>query len=151
MIKKYALTLLLFSFSTGFTFAQMAMPEMSIRRNDDRKARHVPAQTWNTNPPATSAESARIPTENPGNFTMQLSPNPTGDAARLELYLPQAGRLHIALVGRDGKLIRSVYDARRVKSGHWSNTIHLNGIPAGIYYLRLRVGEEFHSLPLVKL
>lgn len=150
MFKKYALTLFLFAFGSSFLFAQMAMPEMSIRRNDQRQARHVPAETWNKNHPASSAESARTTSDTPENFTMQLSPNPTGEATRLELFLPQAGRLNIALVARDGKLIRSVYDAGQVNSGFWSNTIRLNGLPAGIYYLRTRVGEEFHSLPLVK-
>jgi hypothetical protein len=151
MSKKYALILLLFFSCSASGFAQMAMPEMSIRKDDKRKTRHVPAETWDHNPSSSSAESAHTASAAPENFTMQLSPNPTYDAVQLELFLPQASRLSIALVGRDGKLIRSVYDVSKVEAGAWNRSIRLDGMPAGLYYVRMRVGEEFHSLPVVKL
>lgn len=151
MIKKYALMLLILISGSGFLLGQMAMPDISIRQSPASQAVHVSADTWTNPNSAVSGESAEPTPISPENFTMQLSPNPTGDVARIELYLPQTARLNIALVSRDGKLIRNVYDANRVNRGHWSNNILLNGIPAGIYYLRMRVGEEFHSLPIVKI
>jgi hypothetical protein len=82
---------------------------------------------------------------------MRLSPNPSQDRALLEFFLPAATRLSVTLTDREGRVLRNIFDGEVGQAGVWTQSVMLQGLSAGLYYVRVRKDGEYHSLPLIKL
>ena len=74
------------------------------------------------------------------NLEYTLHPNPFDQSACLTVSLPDEGRLTVALLDRNGRLITVLIDENR-PAGECSLTVGREGLPAGIYLLKMESGE----------
>jgi hypothetical protein len=71
----------------------------------------------------------------------RVTPDPVRDGSRVSLTLPRSAALDLTLVDLQGRAVRRVASGTYAAGEH-SFTIARDGLPAGIYWLRLRSGSE---------
>jgi hypothetical protein len=83
----------------------------------------------------------------PGALEAKVYPNPAIDEAELEMLIPQSGMVEIWLMDGTGRKVKEIQKATLTQGKH---TITLddkiNNLPAGIYYLQVKTGNE--TLPV---
>ncbi|MBI5838158.1 MAG: immune inhibitor A [Candidatus Eisenbacteria bacterium] len=93
-----------------------------------------------------SPTAVREPVSPPAFRAGRAGPNPTRGGARLEFVLPIAGQVHAEVLGVDGRRIARLPGGPMPAGTHWLewDGRSAGGAPAppGIYFLRLRFGQE---------
>jgi hypothetical protein len=98
----------------------------------------------NWNPNATAYTGIQEPTLISG---IKLYPNPMSTHATLELNMLQANNVNIAITDLSGRMINEVLNEQMSAGNHTINiqTLHL---PAGMYFLLVRTGNENKMIKL---
>jgi len=86
-------------------------------------------------------DSAPPPTQPPGSLSLSPTwPNPANGQVTLELGLPVADRVSLALYDLQGRLVVPVYSQKPVPAGYHRLTIPTSSLAAGFYACRMSVG-----------
>ena len=74
-----------------------------------------------------------------GYHLRNISPNPTGGELSVSYEIPDAGLTTITLIDPSGRELRSLLEEKQEAGVHRS-TFDLQGLPSGLYFLRIRSG-----------
>jgi hypothetical protein len=77
-------------------------------------------------------------------------PNPASRQATLRFSVPAATSVRIGVYDLLGRQVATAADGRR-EAGRHEQQMDLSGLPSGMYFLRLRVGDEVQSQKLTVL
>jgi hypothetical protein len=83
-------------------------------------------------------------------FTFSVFPNPFLENLTVSLNLPAAAEVSLALFDARGALGDAWLAGVELPDGAHSLSKKFEGLPAGVYWLRMRVGSEFRMVKLVK-
>ncbi len=82
-------------------------------------------------------------------------PNPSALDTRLTFTLPRSGRVTLDLIDPQGRLVRRLVDGPAEAGTHRLSWRGLDGrdvrVPAGVYFARLRAGEEMRAVRVLRL
>lgn len=78
-----------------------------------------------------------------------LFPNPTSGTQNLQITTPIPKELQIDLYDLSGKKVTEIYDGLSVQ-GQQDFAVNLSRLPKGMYSYKIRIGEEHHSIKIVK-
>ncbi|HHG83272.1 MAG TPA: T9SS type A sorting domain-containing protein [Bacteroidetes bacterium] len=147
--------LFLFAFITlatsGLSMAQMALISLDEHRSTYENTRHVPAEAWESNQLNTSASTTENSIGEAQEFEMSLAPNPAEQEVTFSQYLPKATSVKLDLIDASGQFLGTIFESAEQKRGLFKQKISLDRLSSGVYYLRIRLGEELYSMPIVKL
>ncbi|MBK7407412.1 MAG: T9SS type A sorting domain-containing protein [Saprospirales bacterium] len=76
-------------------------------------------------------------------------PNPAHSAAQATFSLPQAAQVSLVLYNAHGQQVVSVYEGE-LSAGAYAKGFSVASLPAGVYWLTLRAGEEVRTLKVVR-
>lgn len=79
-------------------------------------------------------------------FFAKIIPNPARDKAVLAVAFPQPQTLRLTLADAHGRILRS-WTASQVSTQHIG--INLEGLPAGVYHLKIQAGQEMLTRRIV--
>ena len=74
-------------------------------------------------------------------FELEVFPSPAKDVLRISFYLPDAGLVSVRLVNSAGVSISEVLDDVFLEAGSHAYSVSVKALPAGVYVLRLGMGE----------
>jgi len=77
----------------------------------------------------------------PGLALSRVTPDPVRGQSRVSFTLAQAGRVELSLLDLQGRAVR-VLATGSFAAGEHSLALERDGLPAGVYWLRLRAGGE---------
>ena len=97
-----------------------------------------------------SFETIGIPMFFEPTFGITVFPNPTSDQVNLNYSLSSAGRIDISLYDNIGQKLATL-QVERQPPGEHSFRFMLSEYPAGIYFVRLQVGDEIVTKKIVKI
>lgn len=80
---------------------------------------------------------------------VSLLPNPAGDQVRLNFSQPVNGEMLVSILNPGGQELRR--DKIFATGGQQHVELHLNGLNAGFYFVRVSTGKESSTLKLVKM
>ncbi len=82
--------------------------------------------------------------------SLQVFPNPVKDVATLSLELTQSATVQMDIINMQGQKINSFLAPTQLAAGEYSFNWHpANGLPNGLYQLRIQVDGEVVSQPLL--
>jgi len=81
---------------------------------------------------------------------IKVVPNPIYNEFEIQLSLPSNSTITAAMYASNGQLIRQLADNQTVEAGINNLQFATNGLPAGVYYVRLAVNGEWSVHKLVK-
>jgi hypothetical protein len=81
--------------------------------------------------------SEEVMVQNPIN--LKVFPNPAAEFATIEFELPATGRVYLDLFDASGKLVKQLQQVDAIE-GRNQVEISLTGLPAGMYFVRLKTG-----------
>lgn len=79
-----------------------------------------------------------------------LAPNPFTETTIFHYTLEEESPVEIGLYDAPGRLLRLLESAPRQPGGQYETVISGEGLPAGIYFLRTRVGQQQKSYVIIK-
>lgn len=77
-----------------------------------------------------------------------IAPNPFSDNLKYSVQIPEAGKLSVEVVDMTGRVWKSLEE--EVVTGEFSQNLNMEELPAGIYLLRLKLGEAQSVSRLLK-
>ena len=77
----------------------------------------------------------------PGEFNYSLSPNPFNEVSRINLNLPTASEVSVAIYDISGRYVKQL-EQRFIPAGRSSFSFNAEGLPAGVYLIRLEAGSH---------
>jgi len=86
--------------------------------------------------------------QTPETFKFELSPNPATDFAVLSFELEKAAKVQIDLYSIMGSKVKNL-TAKNLSAGQYHDHFMVNNLTAGVYFIRLQVGDEFTTTKLV--
>ncbi len=92
----------------------------------------------------------------PGALKLTCAPNPFNPTGRVEVYLPDAGRMNLTIYDITGRPIRTLADGMYSSGTHaftWDGKDDLsNPVASGVYFVRLSAGgkELTHKVALIR-
>jgi flagellar hook assembly protein FlgD len=90
-------------------------------------------------------------------FLGQNAPNPFSTGTRIDYVVPSdgAGAIDLAIYDVSGRLVHTLQGARQgpgIHSAFWNGTDRSGSVaPSGVYFCRLRVGDEVRTRTMVIL
>ncbi|MEM1095696.1 MAG: choice-of-anchor B family protein, partial [Bacteroidota bacterium] len=90
------------------------------------------------------------PSEQPGDFALDLYPNPFADVLRLQLDLPTAEHVTITLTDALGRTVRTLHDDHLEASAH-RITVDTGDLAAGRYMLRVQSASLSRTFPVARV
>lgn len=78
---------------------------------------------------------------------LQLFPNPATDHLNIAYVLPEDGAFSIQLINPYGQVLRIVETAAWQKEGHYQQSIKVDRLPAGMYYIWLETSAGAAVMP----
>ena len=82
---------------------------------------------------------------------LSVWPNPAGESLSIQYTLPRSGRLHIRLFDTAGRPVQTLLHAAHRSQGIQREQFRLpDALPAGVYWLRLEVGQESSVVKVVR-
>ena len=88
-----------------------------------------------------TAAAASAPTA----ITAKVAPNPTSELINLSYVVEAANRINIALIGKDGKLVRNVFTGEQ-EAGAYNLEFTVADLAAGVYFLSIQTGDQLQVL-----
>ena len=82
-------------------------------------------------------------------LTALLYPNPTSNSSLLSIKPNVSGKMNISLIDTDGREKQLISDHRVEKNQKFELPVETNNLHAGVYILRLSLGEEMSYLRLL--
>ncbi|TXF88345.1 DUF5017 domain-containing protein [Neolewinella aurantiaca] len=82
-------------------------------------------------------------------YEVSQAPNPFSTNFNLSYDLPVAGDISVSLVDVNGRKLRTLVDGYQ-PTGTRTLEVSTTGLPAGMYFLRFRIGERVGALRIVK-
>jgi hypothetical protein len=79
---------------------------------------------------------------------VQAYPNPVTDHLTLEVSSPVTGAVHVELVDQQGAVLRSYVFDKELASGQFD--VYTNGLAAGVYFIRVRIGSRITTQKVIK-
>ncbi|PSR12188.1 MAG: hypothetical protein DA408_06600 [Bacteroidetes bacterium] len=89
---------------------------------------------------------ARVPAST---FGLVLAPNVTSTQTRASFITGQAGKVSLSLLNRHGQQVRQ-FIQEQLPAGKHQEDLDLTGLPAGSYYLLLKVEQQFTIAEVIK-
>lgn len=88
--------------------------------------------------------------EQPAQLKLQTSiyPNPANEEVNIKFGMTTNSEMEILLLDELGRTVRVISKGKRMK-GEYTETVSLNGLATGMYYVSLRAGEMRETKPLV--
>ncbi len=83
------------------------------------------------------------------NVAMEMYPNPASDVVNLDLDLNNPEKLNVSIWDVSGKLIRANAINVELSAGQHTQSIDLDGIPAGMYTFHITVGQHSFKKKLI--
>ncbi len=95
------------------------------------------------------SEIVLIRVSNELDLALEMYPNPTTDLVNLDISLKNPEKLDVSIWDISGKLIRANVLNVQLEEGQNTKTINLEGIPAGMYTLHIKVGQDSFKKKLI--
>ncbi len=83
-------------------------------------------------------------------FQFSIFPNPVSEHQQLELYLKETQAVELELLDLNGRVIQRIYHGKLTQGEHRFRTATF-ALRAGLYFYRLRIGEETRHLKMMRL
>ena len=84
-----------------------------------------------------------------GKATSVIYPNPSSSASSIEYSLIKSENVNIQLVDANGKLVKQVLNTTK-SAGNHSQTIDMEGLKTGTYYLRIKTSAGTETKRIIK-
>jgi hypothetical protein len=89
------------------------------------------------------------PSDSPlGAVRLQAMPNPTASATTIQYYLPDNAAIKLEVYNSLGRLVAVPEEGFRTMGDH-SVTYATDDLPSGMYYIKLAIGDNVVTIPLV--
>lgn len=83
-------------------------------------------------------------------LTVRAFPNPFSESTTLDYYLPLGGRPRHMLMDAKGQIIRQSEAVTDQEAGSHKMELKGNNLPDGVYLYQIQVGNQSHTLRLLK-
>lgn len=95
---------------------------------------------------------ATVSVENPLNAAngFNIYPNPSSGIFKFEFYLKQPSGVSLVVINNFGQMMATLLD-ESLKPGEYHLSWNTENLPAGIYYYKLKVGDQLKSGKIIKL
>jgi hypothetical protein len=80
--------------------------------------------------------------------SIKVFPNPASEWITLEYEVQQASDVSISMYDVVGKTIATNLIAVKEQKGKHQQTVHIEGLPAGVYFVQLKIDATVHSFKL---
>ena len=87
----------------------------------------------------------------PASFTLyQNHPNPFNPSTRIEYDVKEPCNVHLMVSNIRGQTVKTIVDSYR-QPGKYIDVLDMNGLPSGIYFYMIRMGEFQDVTKMVKI
>lgn len=80
---------------------------------------------------------------------VRVFPNPAADATQLRFHLPEAADVSLSVLDLTGRVVREL-PAQRLTPGPQRLEVGLDGLPAGVYHVRVQTPGAVATVPVVR-
>ncbi len=101
-------------------------------------------------PDATATTEDTENTEGTEGFDWLVFPNPTESEVRVEFVLDETQAVSLGVYNAQGVLLRNVLERKKLPAGLVSQRVSIGDLPAGPYFLLLKLGTETSTKPFFK-
>lgn len=117
----------------------------SLTKSNSHQTSHVYSVSWNIQRSVTSTIIKNIEDES---SVIKMYPNPVKDNLQIALKIEKNKEVKIQIFNFNNEVIQNINIDKEENSLY---TVSFKGLPSGIYYIRLIIGNSIYTRKIVKI
>jgi len=127
------------------TLSATVTDDTTLIRVDNHAAVHASIVTWNINKTSLGINAVASDSQ----ISYAVYPNPASNVATIELDLQKNSTISVDLISADGKVLQHL-KSKTAAAGKYKETINIEKLASGTYFIAVKIDGVVHSKTLVK-